>query len=130
MSKNWDPVFQLIICQFLVTYPKCGTTWTQQIICLVDNNGIPNDCDKELFWNSFIDYRGEECIKKSLNPRVFKTHLPFNLIPYNKKAQYLCVLRNPKDVCVSYYYHTRHWPHYEFDRDFHEYFSIGSKVIS
>ncbi len=49
------------------------------------------------------------------------------MIPYNKKAQYLYVLRNPKDVCVSYYYHTRHWPHYEFSGDFHEYFKYWIK---
>jgi hypothetical protein len=151
MSKTSGPVFQLInnfrfdsyypreniefvinykpenTDKFLVTYPKCGTTWTQQIICLVHNNGIPNDCDKEFVWNSFIDFKGEECIKTSLNPRVFKIHMPFNSIPYNKKAQYLCVLRNPKDVCVSYYYHTRHWPHHEFNGDFHEYFKYWIK---
>jgi hypothetical protein len=112
--------------KFVVTYPKCGTTWTQQIICLILNDGMPTDYDKEFVWSSFMDYRGDECVKTLLKPRVIKTHLPFDLMPYNKKAQYLCVIRNPKDACVSYYYHTR-LPHYEFDGDFHEYFKYWIK---
>ena len=27
----------------VVTYPKCGTTWTQQIVRLLRNNGVQDD---------------------------------------------------------------------------------------
>src|SRR5437868_9869229 len=43
------------------------------------------------------------------NCHVMKTHLPFEFMPYNSKAKYLTVFRNPKDVCVSSYYHHLHW---------------------
>ncbi len=61
----------------------------------------------------------------NLKTRVIKTHLPFNLMPYNKFAKYLCVLRNPKDTCVSFYYHSKEL--YNFEGDFHDYFKFWIK---
>jgi hypothetical protein len=113
--------------KFLVTYPKCGTTWTQQIICLIINNGLLQKNDREFISNSFIEYKGKKSLDITIKPRVIKTHLPFNLMPYNKSAKYLYVLRNPKDTCVSYYYHTKDMPTYQFDGDFHEYFNCWIK---
>ncbi len=115
--------------KFLVTYPKCGTTWTQQIICLILNNGLLQNDDKHFINNSFIEYSGIGCLKinTSLNTKVIKTHLPFELMPYNKSAKYLYVLRNPKDNCVSYYYHVKCLPHFQFSGDFHEFFDYWIK---
>jgi hypothetical protein len=113
--------------KFLVTYPKSGTTWTQQIICLIINNGLSQKDDKQFIMNSFIESKGKKFLDISMKPRVIKTHLPFNLMPYNKSAKYLYVLRNPKDACVSYYYHTKGIPSYQFDGDFHEYFDCWIK---
>lgn len=43
------------------------------------------------------------------SPRVFKTHLPYDLVPkpcdQATKPRYIYVMRNPKDVAVSYYHH-------------------------
>ena len=33
---------------FIVTYPKCGTTWTQHIIFLILNDGVPLPADEQL----------------------------------------------------------------------------------
>jgi hypothetical protein len=85
-------------------YPKCGSTWTQHIICLILNNEIIQKSDNELIENSFYDRYAKDSLEISMKPRVLKTHLPFDLMPYNKSAKYLCVLRNPKDTCVSMYY--------------------------
>ena len=41
-------------------------------------------------------------------PRLIQTHLPFELLPPQilEKAKVIYVSRNPKDACVSWYYHT------------------------
>ena len=46
---------------------------------------------------------------------------------FNSPAKYICVIRNPKDVCVSYYIFYNMWPDVpklEFDQ-FFEYFIEG-----
>lgn len=39
------------------------------------------------------------------SPRVFKTHFPVRFLPdnFNKLAKVVYVVRNPKDVVISYY---------------------------
>jgi hypothetical protein len=111
----------------MVSYPKCGSTWTQQIICLIINSGIIEKSDIQYITNSFLERKGKESLNTPLKPRVIKTHMPFELIPYNKSAKYLCVLRNPKDVCVSYYYHTKNRAHNQFTGHFHEFFDCWIK---
>ncbi|CAF2952070.1 unnamed protein product [Rotaria sp. Silwood2] len=91
---------------FLVVYPKSGTTWMQVILYALMNNGeaFDNNMAEYFARTPFLDFVGEEGIKNMHRPCVIKTHLPFNYIPYHEKAKYICVVRNPKDVCVSYYY--------------------------
>ncbi len=48
-------------------------------------------------------------------------------MPYNKSTKYLYVLRNLKDVCVSYYYHTKDKAHNQFTGDFHDFFGCWIK---
>jgi len=53
-----------------------------------------------------------EFIKRLENPRFLKTHLPFHLLPQEiqsnlKSPKIIYVMRNPKDVCVSFYHHCR-----------------------
>jgi hypothetical protein len=71
-------------------------------------------------FKSFIDLRG----KDFLNYEVIKSHLPFELMPYNKFIKYLCVIRNPKDTCISFYYHAKGRGQYQWATDFHDHFNI------
>ena len=87
---------------FVVTYPKSGTTWTQLIIKLIINEGFNDENNTTFMRNSFLEFSGEDVIKYP----VIKTHLPFHSLPYNTNANYLCVFHNPKNVSVSYFYHT------------------------
>jgi hypothetical protein len=61
-------------------------------------------------------------------PGAIKTHLPFDLNPYHPQAKYIIVLRNPKDACVSFYYHQSMFPCYQFEEgSFREFFKVWIK---
>lgn len=91
---------------FLCTFPKSGTTWAQVILYALTHNGEAFDSNMAEYFASTptLEQVGERGIKSMRQPYVIKTHLPLNRISYSEKAKYVCIIRNPKDVCVSYYY--------------------------
>ncbi|XP_022254939.1 sulfotransferase 1C2-like [Limulus polyphemus] len=111
---------------FIVTYPKCGTTWMQNIVLLILNKGIPlTDFLQFQKATPFLEMTGPDSAKHMKRPGAIKTHLPFRLQPYSPEAKYIYVVRNPKDCCVSFYYHTKNSPGYHFqDGTFDDFFEI------
>ena len=109
-ALNYKPLDSDI---FLVTYPKCGTSWTQQILYLILNDGNPIN-DKNFVNNTILEYKGRDCMRTP----VIKTHLSFNLLPFNESTKYFYVIRNLKDTTVSYYNHLN----MRFNYDFHYFF--------
>ena len=95
---------------WVVTYPKCGTTWAQQIVKLIRNNGQQDDVKLTLSlpWLESNEKFDFNCI---IQPRGFKSHMPYNRFPCGPpdetSCKYIYVARNPKDVAVSFYYHTK-----------------------
>ena len=65
----------------------------------------------------FIEFRypdgeyGAKKIKKQLSPRLIKSHLPLRYfkaqLEQNPNVKVVQVIRNPKDLLVSYYHHYR-----------------------
>ena len=41
---------------FIVTYPKCGTTWTQHIVWMLSHDGKPLPLDKNINFNISVNY--------------------------------------------------------------------------
>ncbi len=89
----------------IATYPKCGTTWTQQIIHGLRTGGSMDFDEISLVvpWieqaaSLGIDLNADQVAK----PRAFKTHLPWYLLP--KGAQNIFITREPGDVLVSFYH--------------------------
>ena len=77
---------------FIDTFPKSGTTWMQQIVKLLRNRGQLDDVrlDRSIPFLDILDseygqYLGytPDMAKSSdiLSPRVFKSHLPYELVP-------------------------------------------------
>lgn len=103
---------------FVVTYPRSGTTWTEQIVHLIISRGEQGNerLTDAVPWLETLPKRpqGMEEFLESLSARIdyngrrlFTSHLPFGLMPRVDKhgAKVVYVARNPKDVAVSYYFH-------------------------
>ncbi|CAL1276709.1 unnamed protein product [Larinioides sclopetarius] len=110
---------------FIVTYPKCGTTWAQQVLLLIFRQGEPLESLKEFnLATPFMDVRGAKSAENMPRPNAIKTHLPFHLVPWSEQAKYIYIARNPKDCCVSYFHHTKNIPRHGFKGNFDQYFEL------
>jgi len=120
---------------WISSFPKCGTTWTQEMVwCIMNNldyklaketilekrvpffelrpiteeasaNELTNQVDTE--W--IDDTIG--LVEKLKSPRIIKTHLSWQMLPAklisNNNAKIIYVTRNPRDACVSYHNHWK-----------------------
>jgi hypothetical protein len=110
---------------FITTYPKCGTTWAQNIVYLIAHQGTPLPATMSMAEAiPHLEEVGGEVVARLPRPRYIKTHLPYELTPYGDAARYLYIARNPFDCAVSFFHHTRGFvKHYDFaDGRFEDYF--------
>nr|CAH0099007.1 unnamed protein product [Daphnia galeata] len=137
---------------WVVTYPKCGTTWTQELVWMILNNCDPIGSKAPLLIRSpFLEFPYMipvntvpqdhtmmltlDKVEKMPSPRVIKSHLPFYLL--NPKLLDTCkvvyIARNPKDVIVSYFYHHKLIEFHNFTGDvekFAQYFMDDELLFS
>ncbi len=111
----------------LATYPKCGTTWMQNILYMLFHEGqeIPPD-RSVLELVPHLEEMGAEFVQSLDRPRLIKTHLqPIDSL-WNESTRYVLVFRNPFDCAVSFYHHTRGFvKHYDFaDGTFEDYLPV------
>ncbi|GBM47437.1 Amine sulfotransferase [Araneus ventricosus] len=115
---------------FVVTYPKCGTTWMQNLVLNIMRRGRKFEKPSDFYFASpFLDQWGaEDSEKMMVRPGCYKTHLPLHKVPWSDDAKYIYVARNPKDCCVSFYHHMKNLPGYQFaDGSFEEFFDLFIK---
>lgn len=94
----------------IATFPKCGTTWMQQIL-----HGLRTRGDMDFEEISVVVPWLEACADMGLDPdaahaadpRCYKTHLAWGNIP--KGARYIHVSRDPHDALVSLYRFLEGW---------------------
>lgn len=115
---------------FICSYPRSGTTWTEEIVSAIaskmDNEFMSKPVHDRVIHLEVGRTFGQNRYLKSLkSPRILSTHLPYSHCPEQLKSlkcKVIYILRNPKDQAVSYYHfhHTamylgsKEWPFDQF----------------
>ncbi|XP_068597421.1 amine sulfotransferase-like isoform X1 [Brachionichthys hirsutus] len=113
---------------FLITYPKSGTIWMQQILAEIIGAVKPD-------WLEDVTNRTQipmleggvlgDPFRPRPDPRVFRSHLYPDMLPHgvkNKQVKVVYVWRNPKDVLVSMYHFARSFVLLETPESFADFF--------
>ncbi|GAA1002874.1 sulfotransferase [Acrocarpospora pleiomorpha] len=116
MHDNYDDIrdFPLADGDVVISgFPKSGTNWMQVMLSgLWDGWGTLSGGSRQVPNLSGKDrpgYRGYLACVASPSPRLIKTHLPVELMPrsWPEAGKVVHITRNPKDVCVSYFYEVK-----------------------
>uniref|UniRef100_A0A672JSX4 Sulfotransferase n=2 Tax=Sinocyclocheilus grahami TaxID=75366 RepID=A0A672JSX4_SINGR len=103
----------------ITTYPKAGTTWTQEVVDSILNEGDVEKCKRAptQVRMPFLEMTAPDGSSSGITklevmdpPRVIKTHLPIQLVPrsfWDAGCKVIYMARNPKDTVVSYYHFDR-----------------------
>lgn len=96
----------------IASTPKSGTTWVQQILHQMRTGGSGEfgNINDVIAWldTPNVDDSAEELLAqydKMTEPRIFKTHCVYETTPGVAVARVIVISRDPRDCCVSRYYH-------------------------
>ena len=119
VHQDWAPRTDDV---FIASFPKSGTTWTQQVVRLIYSRGLILDSDPSLHaiipWlDDSEDLPDLSVVDSMTSPRVFKSHNPYHLLPrkLTESNRLIYVTRGAKDTAVSMYFHTFGFKMYEYD---------------
>ncbi|XP_075686957.1 sulfotransferase 1C1-like isoform X2 [Rhinoderma darwinii] len=122
IATSWEKIekFQARPDDLLIaTYPKAGTTWMQEIVDSIMNEGEVEKTRRAPthIRSPFLEIcspppvpSGIDLLDVTPSPRLVKTHLPYKLVPtsfWQQKCKVIYVARNAKDNAVSYYFFDR-----------------------
>ncbi|XP_073943694.1 sulfotransferase 1 family member D1-like [Choristoneura fumiferana] len=144
---------------WVATFPRCGTTWTQELVWLVQNNldykkaaeisllerylfielftfmheqlSVFEDLDLDGVMGEVMKTPGYIMAEKMPSPRFIKTHLPMSLLSPNllDTSKVVYVARDPRDAAVSFYYHNKRFKIHDYVGDFKSYWYLFQKNL-
>ena len=119
---------------WITSYNASGTTWMQQIVRLIHNNGEHDDrkLSSAVPWleaSQGASFGGVSLdnfcpdadlgVEDMPRPRAFKSHFTYELLPCGPPnvtpCKYIYIARNPKDVMVSMFSKAKGYPNFEWD---------------
>ncbi|XP_031637530.1 sulfotransferase 1E1-like [Contarinia nasturtii] len=104
---------------WILSFPKSGTTWTENIIWqlkngfnfskepLALNTGFLLEPDLVTADIDAVQKTEFEKLNNAISPRVIKSHLPPHLLPvelWTVRPKIVYIARNPKDVAISLFH--------------------------
>ncbi|KAL6426788.1 hypothetical protein ACFW04_009252 [Cataglyphis niger] len=130
---------------WIITYPRSGTTLTQELVWLVANDLNFDVAHRRTLMERFpfldlgliveddvfasdtpdeqkISKYSVDFVQNQPSPRFIKSHFPFDLLPtvIKNNCKIIYVARNPKDVVVSWYYFQKDIKHIQYQGTFEQ----------
>jgi sulfotransferase family protein len=110
---------------FVVTYPRSGTTWVLMILYQILTDGdmdFTHIHEWSPHYEDMINQR--RSMERLPSPRVFKSHLDYESIPKGP-CKYIYVVRNGKDVAVSFFHYSK--THTGYNKELGQFFEFFLK---
>lgn len=109
----------------LNSYPKTGTNWLWEMLLMVLSK--TSEVTGGIKGPGMLEAVPPEVTEQLPPPRLLNTHLKIKYLPkqaIEKRLKMVLLLRNPKDVVVSFYVHTKGIRPYEYDGKFENYLQM------
>ncbi|MFI5103169.1 MAG: sulfotransferase domain-containing protein, partial [Terriglobales bacterium] len=113
---------------FIVSYPRSGNTWTRFLVANLVYGGEPVTFANIERLIPDCEAQSSRYLKRVARPRIIKSHEYFD--PRYKKVIY--IVRDPRDVAVSYYDFSRKYRHIEDSYPLERYIGdfVSGRLIS
>ncbi|KAK7093972.1 sulfotransferase 1B1-like [Littorina saxatilis] len=110
----------------LCGYPKSGSHWLWEIVTML-KKGRAELAKDHMETTGFLMTSTASQLENLPSPRVLTTHRHFHELPSDfilKRRKIVCILRDPRDVCVSYYHMLTTVKALEYDGTFDGFLSL------
>lgn len=115
----------------IVTYPKAGTSWIQEVVWLINHDAdiaasrAQSSGARTVYIELAVPGKDKlSMLEAADSPRHVKWHHPAWLLPPQviSESRVIYLYRNPKDLVVSWYHFQRLNPIYHFTGSFDQFF--------
>lgn len=100
----------------IAAFPKCGTHWTHDMLFMLTRGRV--HYTEQTKASDMFEYVDDlTTLEDKQSPRILNSHLHMRLLPreiVEKRVKIIHLIRNPKDVAVSYFHHLKQYASQEF----------------